>query len=252
MIPSESCILPEALSTGNGSKPCRRTIFSSALEGSWTGVGHREMVWCHQVRWRIARAALQLATASTASGRAIVLDTWLRDGQTLPPEYKPAMTPLALEGTEYLSPNVRLELRNPTGSRTYLVPAPGDTASGRRFLLYVSQGSIPPTAPHNPLPLRASIYACGTANTCQPLHADSLRLVPNPQPGRPFPMPDEGSEESEGVVVFEAVLPSDCSSVAVRTEYGDGRGWVIGDFVPEETSVDSAGALGPYFYLQPR
>ncbi|GJE84539.1 GPI inositol-deacylase [Phanerochaete sordida] len=245
MIPSESCILPEALSTGNGSKPYRRTIFSSALEGSWTGVGHREMVWCHQVRWRIARAALQLGPASTASGRADVLDTWLRDGQTLPPGYTPAIAPLALEGAEYLSPDVRLELKNPTGSRTYVMPAPGDTSSRRRFLLYVSQGSISPTAPHSPLPLRASIYACSTTSTCQPLRADSLRLVPNPQPGKPFPVPDEGSDESEGVVVFEAELPSDYSGVAVRTEYGDGRGWVVGGFVPEEPSVDKAGALGP-------
>lgn len=180
MIPSESCILPEALSTGNGSEPHRRTIFSSALEGSWTGVGHREMVWCHQVRWRIARAVLQLGTASTASGRANVLDTWLRDGQSLPPGYTPVIAPLALEGAEYLSSDVRLELKNPTGSRTYVMPAPGDTSSRRRFLLYVSQGSIPPTAPHSPLPLRASIYACSTTNTCQPLRADSLRLIPNP------------------------------------------------------------------------
>ncbi|KAG1782508.1 hypothetical protein EV702DRAFT_386529 [Suillus placidus] len=27
----------------------RRTVFTSALEGAWTGVGHREMVWCHQM-----------------------------------------------------------------------------------------------------------------------------------------------------------------------------------------------------------
>ncbi|KAG2349887.1 hypothetical protein BDR05DRAFT_259598 [Suillus weaverae] len=33
-----------------GHKP--EIIFTSALEGAWTGIGHREMVWCHQVRWR--------------------------------------------------------------------------------------------------------------------------------------------------------------------------------------------------------
>ncbi|KAJ7459190.1 hypothetical protein B0H11DRAFT_2242756 [Mycena galericulata] len=35
-----------------------------ALEGARTGVGHREMVWDHQVRWRFARDA----TAGSATG----------------------------------------------------------------------------------------------------------------------------------------------------------------------------------------
>lgn len=56
MIPSESCILQQP-SSGD---IFRRTVFTSALEGAWTGVGHREMVWCHQVRWRVARAALEV------------------------------------------------------------------------------------------------------------------------------------------------------------------------------------------------
>ena len=44
LIPSQSCILAQ---TSNNT--FRRTIFTSALEGAWTGVGHREMVWRHQV-----------------------------------------------------------------------------------------------------------------------------------------------------------------------------------------------------------
>jgi glycosylphosphatidylinositol deacylase len=45
LVPSESCILPE-LPTTNGSAPTpfRRTVFASALEGAWTGVGHIAIV----------------------------------------------------------------------------------------------------------------------------------------------------------------------------------------------------------------
>lgn len=75
MIPSESCILPP-IAAGH---LYRKTVFTSALEGAWTGVGHQEMVWCHQVRWRIARAALKLGMANNPKGRGLVLDKWLRE-----------------------------------------------------------------------------------------------------------------------------------------------------------------------------
>lgn len=54
-ITSEVCALPEQ------EKPLRRTIMTTSLEGAWTGVGHREMVWCHQVRYLVARSALFIA-----------------------------------------------------------------------------------------------------------------------------------------------------------------------------------------------
>ncbi|EKM59762.1 uncharacterized protein PHACADRAFT_85765 [Phanerochaete carnosa HHB-10118-sp] len=246
MIPSESCILPEAHAWANGSKPYRRTIFSSALEGSWTGIGHREMVWCHQVRWRVARAALQLGATSTSTERAAVLDTWLHDGQTLPFGYPSSAPPLSLEAAEFLPVDLRLELRNPAGSRTYVLPVPGSSPPGQKFLLYVSQGSIPPTAPHNPLPLHVSIYSCDSRDTCQPLQPSILKLMPSPQPGRPFPVPDEGSDESEGVVVFEAELPLSCSNVAVKMEYADGRGWVVGDFVSKDPFIARTATFSPF------
>lgn len=235
MIPSESCILPTRAGS-NGTQPYRRTIFSSALEGSWTGVGHREMVWCHQVRWRIARAALELGAATTAKERESILDTWLRDGHSISPAFQLHTNSLSIEEAEILPADTQLTLKNPTGSHTYVLPRPSPAVPGsHRFLLYVSQGGIPPTSPQNPLPLRASIYACYAGSTCNPLEPSVLKLVPSPQPGRPFPVPDEGSDESEGVVVFEAELPSNAmESIAVKVEYGDGRGWIVGGFLKSE------------------
>lgn len=57
-ITSELCAIPERTS------PHRRTIMTSSLHGAWTGVGHREMVWCHQVRMMTARLALDIAQPS--------------------------------------------------------------------------------------------------------------------------------------------------------------------------------------------
>lgn len=253
LVPSESCILPQPETSINATEPYRRTIFSSALEGSWTGVGHIEMVWCHQVRWRIARAALELGAASSVEARESILDTWLRDGHLLPPNSQPSGPLLGLEGAEVLPQALHLTVKNPTGSRTYVALIPDDAPSvNRKFLLYVSQGSIPPTAPRNPLPLRASVYACASETACHPLSADVLKLVPNPEPGKSFPAPDEGSDESEGVVVYEAdILLATLWGIAVRIENGNGRGWVMGGFIQDKPTVEEASSFCEYF-IPPR
>lgn len=238
LVPSESCILPVPDTSQNGLEPYRRTVFSSALEGSWTGVGHREMVWCHQVRWRVARAALELGAAQSQLQRGLILDTWLRDGTLLPPKRETAESTLGMQDGQYttLPGDMDLTLKNPTGSHVYLLPS---SSRSRRFLLYVSQGSIPPAAPREPLPLRASVYACTSQSQCNLLSPTSLKLIPNPLLERPFPVPDEGSDESEGVVVYEADVPDESSyGVAVKVENADGRGWVVGGYVFDKVIIN--------------
>ncbi|KAK7696277.1 hypothetical protein QCA50_000931 [Cerrena zonata] len=165
MVPSESCILPEVEGV------YRRTVFSSALEGSWTGVGHKEMVWCHQVRWRVARAALELGPVNSPRPRGQILDTWLRDGSTLPPAlhtHQQTAADITLRPGQFvdLRESEKLELKSPNVKQTYLLPVPkGDASkSSSKFVLYLSQGSIPPTSPHHPLPLRATIRICQPSN----------------------------------------------------------------------------------------
>lgn len=242
MVPSESCILPPS------SGPYRRTVFTSALEGSWTGVGHREMVWCHQVRWRVARAALELTASAGASpaDRGVVLDTWLRDGHTLPPTVRDGSEPLDLRSNvvETLPAGMDLVLKNPRGARTYLIPPSEDAKSV--FVLYV-RGAVPPLSPRTPLSLRASVFLCRD-ESCTRLSPQILRLFPNPVLNGPFPIPDEGADESEGVVVFEADIAdaSEGSTIAVRVDDADGRGWVVGGFVERDDIVDSVSMSGAF------
>ncbi|TBU33000.1 PGAP1-domain-containing protein [Dichomitus squalens] len=238
MIPSESCVLSSAF--GNfSSSVYRRTVFSSALEGCWTGVGHLAMVWCHQVRWRVARAALEIAAAKNVEGRAAALDLWLRDGHTLPPVHVPDDVPLRRGLYHSVPPNQHLLVRDPDGSQTYLLPFP-KAEEGRtslKFVLYASQGSIPPVSPRQPLPFQAAVRVCKEHDeiSCSPLTPSTFKLIPSPIPGSPFPVPGEGADESEGVVLFEADVALGTNSyVAVTVENGDKRGWIFGGFAETE------------------
>ncbi|KAJ7682382.1 PGAP1-like protein-domain-containing protein [Mycena polygramma] len=248
MIPSESCILPSPpTDDGDGDAPFRRTVFSSALEGAWTGVGHQEMVWCHQVRWRVARAALELGAASFPASRGLILDRWLRDGHALPP-LPTAELPAGLTASpETLPEDMHLVLKQPHGARTYLLPIPASRPA--KFVLLVSQGSIAPVAPQKPLALTVSVFACGGLGAdevrCRAQPSSVLKLIPSPIPERPFPIPKEGSDESEGIVLYEAEVPSGSASkwIAVRMENGEGAGWITGGFVVEEPFSSSVSTM---------
>ncbi|KAF9567400.1 GPI-inositol-deacylase [Agrocybe pediades] len=249
MIPSESCILPRTKED-----VLRRTVFSSALEGAWTGVGHREMVWCHQVRWRVARAALELSAERSLKEKSIVLDKWLRDGHVLPP---------ALPGHEQqwemssssdsivtLAPGENLLLKNPPSSQTYFLPVPEHKHGGsQKIAILVSQGNILSVSPQNPIPLQVSVSTCIGPDTsvaqCRSLGPETLKLIPSPVPGKSFPLPNEGSDESEGVVLFEGyVAKVDHNQwIAVKIDKADGRGWVAAQLSSDVPIVVGANTL---------
>ncbi|EIW76288.1 PGAP1-domain-containing protein [Coniophora puteana RWD-64-598 SS2] len=249
-IHSESCILPSATIAQKAELELyRRTVFTSALEGAWTGVGHREMVWCHQVRWRVARAALELAEARSGAQRAVVLDRWLRDGHDLPPAgwQTEGMALGERSSYEALPEGMHLVLKKPQGIHDYLLPVPLD-GDGSKFVLYVSRGAVGPVSPQHAISLKASVFRCAPPSdsadsaappACQSLPPTTLKLLPHPIPGKSFPVPDEGSDESEGVVLFEVDVPpylGEGEWVGVHIEGHEG-GWVIGGFERSELVV---------------
>ncbi|KAH9943147.1 PGAP1-domain-containing protein [Epithele typhae] len=224
MIPSEACmLLPSVIHFP--SSLYRRTVFTSALEGCWTGVGHLAMVWCHQVRWRVARAALDIAAAGTLEGRTAALDKWLKDDQIL-------------------------LVRQPEESTTYILSLPPahDGRSSATFVLYASRGSIASIAPQKPLPFHVNVHHCRNPSPCSPLAPKLLKLLPSPIAGSPFPVPDEGSDESEGIVLFEADLSlAEGGDVMVTLEEGNKHGWVLGGFVNGEPENANVGLLSLLF-----
>lgn len=277
-IPSEFCNLPNVQNrdggAGNNTAGLRKTVYSSALEGCWTGVGHNEMVWCHQVRWRVARAAMEIGAitaqqgtddASKGAAKERVLEEWFRDGLQFDTATKHEGGTLVLQDTsnvnQILKESELLDIRKPVGENVYLLPIPRDMVAGsgkyqrNNFVLFLSQGSIKPISPAHPLRLSASVHICSNPNSstspstaCTILQPTSLRLIPNPAIDRQFPLPHEGVDESEGVVVFEGNVPSmrdeGWVAVWVRDGSGDERGWVRGGFEKEGVVEVKVGKYG--------
>ncbi|KAF8591481.1 PGAP1-domain-containing protein [Ramaria rubella] len=235
LIPSETCLM-ERHSHASG---WRKTIFTTCLEGTWTGVGHREMVWCHQVRWRVARAALELNNASDDEEKGSILRRWFHDDVDPDILSRSNTTPFLNDlPVVHIPASHRLTLRQiPSQPSIYLLPF-SNVSANPRFILYVSRGTVASLSPHHTSDLHISVYTChSTSDNCRPLQPQNLKLIPNPTSGVYFPVPGEGVDESDGVVRFETVLdnlvhPSNIEEwvgVAVRGR-GDPKSWVLAGF----------------------
>nr|XP_019047771.1 hypothetical protein I302_04388 [Kwoniella bestiolae CBS 10118]OCF26701.1 hypothetical protein I302_04388 [Kwoniella bestiolae CBS 10118] len=77
-VVSDSCALPSSLvSESDGF-----ATFTTGIPGAWTGVDHQAMVWCHQVRWLIAKALIETAAASNRSSKLSIARRWF-SGQSI-------------------------------------------------------------------------------------------------------------------------------------------------------------------------
>lgn len=72
-IISDSCALPGSLISPDDGF----AVFTTGMPGVWTGVEHQAMVWCHQVRWRVARALLDMSTGSSRKAKLDSARHWL-------------------------------------------------------------------------------------------------------------------------------------------------------------------------------
>ena len=227
------------------------------------------MVWCDQARWQVARAALELSTSapSTPLARARILDAWLRNGHEAPPITDPSVP--STDGiqiefapeSEKGSPGPALRLVNPVfhGSKVFYLPRPKVAEDGElddnqwTFLLYLAGGAIGPVSPFTPGPLRASVFKCLSAKKfsakhCTPMQPVALNLLPVTHPHREFPVPEAGSDETEGVVFFEGRIPADSTDswVAIKVDGANGGGWITGGFTDKSSHVRSdASSLSP-------
>ncbi|KAG9104891.1 GPI inositol deacylase [Ceratobasidium sp. 370] len=252
MLPMESCALPTELALPSPTKESyRRTIFTSGLDGTWTGVGHREMVWCHQVRWRVARAALELAVASP-DARGAILDRWfagIPDQSASRRRIAPSSTASIVKVTE-----ARLTLsRLPPGTTVYHFPI---TTNRRRLVVMLARGRISGVAPEKAVLSEATVDVCKDDRrlgaVCKPVITEFVRLVPNPPAHEPFPLPGEGVDESEGVVVWEGTTveaQNGYFAVMVKST-GDDGSWLVAGLEPidavDEIAYDTS-KLAPFF-----
>jgi len=66
-ISSDACVLPGYSADKRGRS---FSVFTTGIHGIWTGVDHQAMVWCDQIRSRVARAVLGLHSVLSQHGKA--------------------------------------------------------------------------------------------------------------------------------------------------------------------------------------
>lgn len=250
-IPSETCSLPTLRETTHSqvssseSMPYRRTVHSTSLPGVWTGVGHREMVWCHQVRWRVARALLALGNAGPQDRDETnipvshaILDRWFPlpevhtkpsiEGHSHSDPQVPALDAKTGAHTLVTSATLRVS-KVPDTPSTYVLPMSRNTSDDepRVLSLVVERGTLlapklgPELAPHHPSALRLTLYHCVASkvsssndasfksSSCQPLGGQVLKSIVAWHRASLLPLPSRDSKsfpDKEGVDESEGLL----------------------------------------------
>ncbi|KAF8741815.1 PGAP1-like protein, partial [Rhizoctonia solani] len=248
MIPMESCMLPPPpVGANHDSALYRRTIFTSGLDGTWTGVGHREMVWCHQVRWRVARASLELAVAEP-SARGPILDRWFAGGVNLNPS-RPRL-PASHSPPEHISDGYLSRSSLPVGTSVFHFPI---QSLGSRLVILLSSGRILGVSPEKDVATEVEVDLCQPRESsnvvCAPINSGSTRLIPNPSLKGLFPVPGEGTDESEGVVVWESDVTTTSEgyfSVTVSSKR-EGGSWLVARLEQSDSLEFATGKLAPFF-----
>ncbi|KAG8993305.1 GPI inositol deacylase [Tulasnella sp. JGI-2019a] len=227
-IPSESCYLPQPSSSSQAAS-YRKTVFTSGLEGAWTGVGHNEMVWCHQVRWRVARAALELVGQTSVRDRELTLDRWLtetggpeRGSRAAQPEQArladlaPEYTVLDIENQHELripSQAFGRHLENPE-AHMYLLPLKS-LNEDHRLTVLIARGTlvdISSNKPKSPDDLQVELFSChrgyGQEIRCKPLPSANVNLtpIPLPPPSGLFPAPKVGIKPEDVGFVYTSTI----------------------------------------------
>ena len=72
-IVSDACVLSNSfISPDDGF-----AVFATGVPGGWTGVDHQAMVWCHQIRWRVARILLEMTRSDIRQEKLTTAKRWL-------------------------------------------------------------------------------------------------------------------------------------------------------------------------------
>ncbi|WVQ89980.1 GPI inositol-deacylase [Cryptococcus gattii] len=179
-VVSDSCALPSWQGrTGNNSD---FAVFTTGIPGVWTAVEHQAIVWCHQIRWRIARMLLDMSINTNTSAKLVIARKWLLDDQedeTFNGPHKGRLHDYSVS-----SPNMTfIRLQQPSKA-------------------FVAQ-------------------QCNGLEPCRAVPS-VMRLLPFPRDSSdPFPLPGEGIKPNEVMLAAEVSLPSTSTVIKTSaSEYG--------------------------------
>ncbi|EIW66887.1 hypothetical protein TREMEDRAFT_45408 [Tremella mesenterica DSM 1558] len=181
-IVSDACSLPpQYTSAGVGV-----TVFTTSMPGVWTPVEHQAMVWCHQVRWRIARTLLYMGNSTSRSEKLLVAQRWLVGDQSLP------FTPHPISNSDVI--------------HTFIVTSQNMTVTAQPKGFDWNDGS----------PV-SNVEWCPTDSVCQPI-PHRWEAIPFPaDDSAPFPLPGEGCQPGDVAWVVTVGLPEIVGTLRLGT-----------------------------------
>ncbi|TXT12243.1 uncharacterized protein COLE_02653 [Cutaneotrichosporon oleaginosum] len=149
-------------------------VFTTGIPGVWTGVEHQAMVWCDQVRYRVARTLLDMGEAASRQGKLSAAQRWL----------------LGISETQPALPTLD------TTTRVEVVASRMAILLKLTYPTEVSLVSPPVTA-----------QFCEEEGVCSDQTFSSYSVPWLPVSERPFPLLGEGSRPEESVFVLDFDLP---------------------------------------------
>ena len=177
-IISDACALPNSLISPDDGF----AVFATGVPGAWTGVDHQAMVWCHQIRWRVARVLLEISRSDAREEKLRVARRWL--------------------------------LGRMSGDMAQTI----DGGDEKRFPVTSSQmsllvrGSSDDPAATEP---QISVKLCSAGGSCN-LIATSMESFPSPKmEDAPFPLSGEGVKPSETAYVLDLLITEGSTELLV-------------------------------------
>lgn len=235
-------------------------VFTSGIEMVWTSVEHQAIVWCDQVRWRVARLLLDMVgveqgTAKTLrDSRTKLARSWLLGERNLS-STSATRSFLAPSGAATIrkllptSPNI-VHTNEDTVTYTADVPKASENIRVQLMGRVIVDGVGPSTSASAVLNIcKRLIDRAGYS--CRNLAPQILRHLPPSPPfdkaephQKHYPPAGLGAQLDEGIVYLEAVIDADSSDQLISITF-EGIGWASLSFVDGRELKTIGGELSP-------
>ena len=193
-IVSDYCRVPKSLEEAGAGY----TVFTTGMPGVWTPVEHQAIVWCHQVRWRVARALLDMSSQRSRSAKLASASRWLQSQAA------------QSRSTDVSETQLTWRTFPVEGSSTTLIIRPSKPSPDLSDPVYQIQG-------------------CNNEDDCTQLQYD-VETIPLPSNNSaPFPLKGEGIQPSD--IAFVVTVGHEQSLTTLRIATVGPMSLVIGQTV---------------------
>lgn len=244
-ISSDACALPSYLpQTGiaisekaRQDDPGTFAVFTTGIEGIWTGADHQAIVWCDQIRAKVATTVLDMHAVMSSDEllgqgsrrkrlTAVARRNFLaeRTEAQLRPQgesHTPGRSPVRVSATQPV-------IHHKGGKADYVVACPAGNACHLQILgTFTFRGIGPYHSPH--IEIYATSSTSDSASFSHLAAVESIDLLPRSSYSsavdESFPLPGEGVKRDEGYTSVE-LAAAEAAEVLIRVE--DAVTFVVG------------------------